>query len=200
MNELRRSTAVHEAGHAVVSYVVGRRMMHAVLFNDQCGEIMPLCSVCDTCVEYYNENDPANFAHSKHIQDDLRCDMAIAIAGEIAQRAIRGNREIDERDFEKDRSRASELSSKIHRWIDPKCLRQWGATTCPFCKACRDSTTQAVNEIVAKQYIKDSIQAFAEELEELEDHVRMNRSRIEEILKASGLSEGSEISSLPPAG
>lgn len=161
MNELRRSTAVHEAGHAVVSYVVGRRMMHALLFDDLCGEIMPLCSVCDTCVEYYNENDPANSTHSKLIQDDLRCDMAIAIAEEIAQRAICGNGDINEYDFEKDRSRARELSSKIHRWIDPKCWRQWVATTCPFCKAWGDSITQAVSEIVAKQHIRNSIQAFA---------------------------------------
>jgi hypothetical protein len=200
MTQMRQSTGVHEAGHAVVSYVVGRRMMHAVLLNHQCGEFMPLCSACDTCVEYYNENDPARSTHSKLIQDNLRCDMAISTAGEIAQRAICGNGDFDEHDFEKDRSRARELSSKIHQWIDPNCWREWGATTCPSCKAYGDSITQAVSEIVAKQHIKDSIQAIAEELEKLNDNVRMNRSGIEEILKASGLMEGSEIGSLPSVG
>ena len=113
MNEPRRSTAAHEAGHAVVSYVVGRRMMHAVLFNDQYGEIAPLCSVCDTCLAYYSDNNPSNNAHSKHIQDDLRCDMAIALAGEIAQRSICGNQNIDEGEFAKDRSLAKEKTSGL---------------------------------------------------------------------------------------
>jgi len=60
--------------------------------------------------------------------------------------------------------------------------------------------TRTTEKIIALRYIKDSIQALAEELEKLKDDVPMVRSRIEQILKASGLTEGSEISSLPPAG
>ena len=183
----------------MVSYVVGRRMMHAVLFNDQYGEIMPLCSVCDTCLAYYSDNNPSNNAHSKHIQDDLRCDMAIALAGEIAQRAICGNQHIDERDFAKDRSLAKEKASAIHLWRDRLCW-QVKYSACPICRDYHGSMTKAVEKMVELQDIKDSIQAFADELEKLEDNVRMNRPKIEQILKASGLIEGSEIGSLPPTG
>ena len=91
MNETRWSTAIHEAGHAVVSYVLGRDIMHAVLFTDKWGELFPTCSVCRTCLTYYTEHDPAKDIHAKLIQDDLRCDMAIAMAGECAQLAICGN-------------------------------------------------------------------------------------------------------------
>jgi len=199
MNELRRSTAIHEAGHAVVSYVVGRRMMHAVLFNDQYGEIMPLCSVCDTCLAYYSDNNASNNAHSKHIQDDLRCDMAIALAGEIAQRAICGNHNIDEGDFAKDRSLAKEKASAIHLWQDRICWRV-KYSACQICSDYRDLMTRAVEEMVAPQHIKDSIQALAELLENRRDCERLKGSVIEEFLEKKGLMKGSGISSLPAGG
>jgi hypothetical protein len=199
MNEERRSTGVHEAGHAVVSYVLGRRIMHVLLFTDKRGETVPMCSVCDICLAYYSDNNPSNNAHPKHIQDGLRCDMAIALAGEIAQRAICGNQNIDEREFAKDRALAKEKASAIHLWRDRVCW-QFKYSACQICHDYHGLMTRAAEKMVALRYIKDSIQALAEELEKLKDDVRMDRSRIEQILKASGLTEGSEIGSLPPAG
>jgi hypothetical protein len=77
----RQATAIHEAAHAVISYILGRGIMYAILFTDRDGEVVPMCSACNTCLAYYGKNNPANDAHSKLIQDDLRCDMTIAVAG-----------------------------------------------------------------------------------------------------------------------
>src|SRR5438105_1249043 len=118
MNEARWATAIHEAGHAVVSYALGRRVMHASLSDDRQGEVVPQCSVCETCVEYYEKNDPAEVAHPRRIQDDLRRDAAVALAGEVAERTICGDAHLDPAELAGDRSLCRSRASAIHLWID----------------------------------------------------------------------------------
>jgi hypothetical protein len=124
--------------------------------------------------------------------------MAIALAGEIAQRAICGNHNINERDFAKDRSLVKEKASAIHLWQDRVC---WQAkySACQICSDYRDLMTRAVEEMVALQHIKDSIQTLAELLENRCDCERLKGSMIEEFLK-KGPMRVSEISSLPSGG
>lgn len=194
----RHSTAIHEAAHAVISYVLGRRVMFAVLLTDKWGETMPMCSVCDICLAYYGKNNPANNAHSKDIQNDLCCDMAIALAGEIAQRDICLNQDVDEREFERDRSLAREKASAIHFWSDCVCWRV-KYEACQICQDYSDLMTQAVEKIVAQQHIKDAIHALAELLENRHDCERLKGSTIEEFLDKKGLTKGLERGALPPA-
>lgn len=199
IEQTRHCTAIHESGHAVISYLLRRHMKHAVLFTHKWGEVMPKNPIGDTRVEYYTHNNPANDADSKRIQDDLRRDVAIAMAGKIAQGALCGNWTLDERDFEKDRSYTNELTTRIHRWIEPRCWRQWGAATCPFCKAYRDSTTHMLSHVLAEGRVENSIKAFAEKLKTLGYCRPIGGPRIEEFLKGEGLSEGSMIDLIPAA-
>ena len=193
----RHSTAIHEAGHAVVSFMVGRRILYAVMINDDCGEVVPLCSVCDTCLAYYSSSNPANDAHSKQIQDDLRCDMAIAMAGEFTQRSLCGNQGVDEADFAKDRSRAGELASAIHLWKDDAVCWQYKYSACQICSTYRQLMTLTVSNMVASKDVKDCVKALGEVFENTPNSERIGGTRIEDWLKGRGLTKGSEISSLP---
>lgn len=196
MPEARYCTAVHEAGHAVVSFALGRRVMHAVLFNDRVGEVMPLCSVCETCLSYYKKNDPAKDCHSKQIQDDLRKDIAIATAGEIAQRIICGNAEIDDRELTQDYEFARCRASYIHYRHSP-CLA-WKDSPCPACERYLESMKRAVQQIILQPSIKSSIEALAEKLKPLANHERMYEKEISELLEKMGLTKGSVFDPLPP--
>ena len=196
MNEIRYSTAIHEAAHAVVSYVVGRRIMHVALFNDHDGEVMPECSVCDTCMNYYQEHNPAEDPHSRQIQDNLRCDMAIAMSGEIAQRDLCEDSSINESELQQDRERAKCRAAHIHRWTNV-CWTQWGAN-CPFCENYIESMRLKVKQILVEPLIRDSIKELADDLGDLGDFERRAGCKIEKFLEAKGLNPGTRVGALPP--
>ncbi len=201
MNELgneRQATAIHEAAHAVISYMLGRRIMYAILFTDRDGEVVPMCSVCNSCLAYYGKNSPANDAHSKLIQDDLRCDMAIAVAGNIGQQAICGNQSIVEGDFDKDRARAKELASAIHFWKDHEC---WVCkySACEICSQYDRSITEAVSKILKLEAVENSIRALAILFEQSKNCSRIQGDAIENFLKKRNLTKGQEIRVLPAA-
>jgi hypothetical protein len=84
-DEVRKSTSVHEAAHAVMGHVLGVRFLSVALLDENEGEAVPECSSCDACLEYYQLHDPDQDDHSKRIQDDLRRGAAIALVGEIGE-------------------------------------------------------------------------------------------------------------------
>jgi len=193
----RHSTAIHEAGHAVVSYVLGRRVMHAVLFDDRRGEVMPECAACDTCISYYKSfKEPVDAMHWKHIEDDLRRDIAIAIAGEIAETEICGDHYIDEGELRQDRALSQCRVSLIHYRRERKCL--WEVFK-ESCRVCDDYLTlmREKMQIIRQPPIRTAIEEFAEQLEQRENHQQMDEKTIDRFLEAGGLTQGSAFDSLP---
>jgi hypothetical protein len=192
MNELvndRQATAIHEAAHAVISYMLSRRIMYAILFTDRDGEVVPMCSACNACLAYYGKNNPANDAHSKLIQDDLRCDMAIAVAGRLGQHAICGNQSMVEGDFDKDRARAKELASAIHFWKDHACwVCKYSAWE--ICSQYDKSITEAVSKILKLEAVENSIRALAVLFEQSKNCSRIQGDAIENCLKKQSLPKG----------
>src|SRR2546425_1004204 len=98
----RHCTAIHESGHAVLSYLLGKRVMHAVIIDDWRGEVMPQCSACDTCGRYYKSKDPADASHWKQIENDFRRDIAVAVVGEIATTEICGYESVNKNELRQD--------------------------------------------------------------------------------------------------
>jgi len=199
MNQARRSTAIHEAGHVVVSYALGRRVMRAVLTDDRKGEVVQLCSACDTCNDYYSDRNPATDSHSKLIQDDLRCDMAIAMAGEIAERTMCGDCYIDEHELRQDSEFSRCRASAIHRWIDLRCWRErWWEfpLPCRDCEAYLKVMKQAVQKIIADPLIKSCIEKVASQLENCQ---QIDEKQIDELLNKEGLRKRAALGLLPVA-
>jgi hypothetical protein len=179
MTEARRSTAIHEAGHAVIGYALGRRLMRAVVFSDTTGEVLTQCSACETCKVYYYWHDPAKDPHSKRIQDDYRCDMAIAMAGGIAERAFcEDNRTNDKGELRRDEELTWSRAQAIHRWAQPDC---WGSPEVP-CQACEPYIAlmkPAVEKIVGTPLIERCIRELGRELENCQ---QMDEKAIDQFL------------------
>ena len=100
---LRRVTSIHEAAHAVMSYMLGASFLNATILDDSQGEVVPECAICWNCVNYYERHDPATDAHSKSIQDDLRRSAAIAVAGEIGEECLLDRCDANPGELAKDR-------------------------------------------------------------------------------------------------
>jgi hypothetical protein len=206
MNEARRATAIHEAGHAVVSYLLGRGIIYVVLSDNQHGETMTEWSFDNTNFEYYESNNPNEDPESKRIQDALRCDMAIAVAGAIAQGDLCGDSTLIKSELKLDLNRANCGAALIHRGINlhrgldpPHCRYAWDQ--CQYCEDYLEKIRSTVRLMLAKPLVRYSIEAVAaDKLESLENSVQRKGSEIERFFEAKGLILGSEIGSLPPAG
>jgi hypothetical protein len=203
MNEARRATAIHEAGHAVVSYLLGRRIIYVVLSDNQHGETMTEWSLDNTNFEYYENNDPKEDPESKLIQNALRCDMAIAVAGAIAQGDLCGDSTLIKSELERDLDRANcgagliHRGINLHRGLDPRHCR-YPLDQCQYCEGYLEQMRSTVRQMLAKPLVRYSIKAVAaDKLESLENSVQRNGSEIEKFFEAKGLILGSEIDSLP---
>lgn len=158
---------------------------------------MPQSSVCETCVNYYKKNDPATDRHSKDIQDDFRKEIAIALAGEVVQRAICGDDSVVELDFQQDYELARCRAPYIH-YRNTACQASQDFQ-CSACERYIDSMKEAVKQIVSRPDIKTAIENLAELLESRKNHDRMGESSIDQTLKARGLMKGSAFDPLPRA-
>jgi hypothetical protein len=135
----RRGTCVHEAGHAVVSYLLGVRFFYIGILDDAHGEVVPESSCCPTCVDYYEKWRPSADPQSKRIQDDFRRQAAVAVAGEIAERELAPGSSATDAELAQDREQARTRASFIHFWTSEDCRREswWGddAAICSHCDA-----------------------------------------------------------------
>lgn len=198
----RHSTAIHEAGHAVTAYAVGRRLMFAVLIDERQGEVMPQCSTCDLCFDYYQRNNPAEDKHSLRIQDELRRDSAVAMAGEIAEFQICGDRYIDLEEVKSDRFKTRQRASMIHLWLGGECFHsgRWAASeSCEACNAYLELLKHAIDRLVALPQIRNCIEGLARALEDSEKGKRICEREIESILQRHELRPGFFFESLPSA-
>jgi hypothetical protein len=214
MNEQRHSTAIHEAGHTVIAYAVGKIIMHVVLFNDESGETMPQCGGCETCAGYYLEN-PISDPHSRviqdvirrdilvPIQDDIRRDIATAMAGEAAEFAVYEKQYLNSDDLGPDRRKARGGIAMLHYHLNPKCyeniLRNVYPPTCKTCDNNMGIFKQSIKEMIAKPEITMCVMALAEHLHTLNDGMRMYKEEICAFLQSKGLAFGSMFDLLPPA-
>ncbi len=182
----------------MVSYLLGCAIVHVVLFSDKQGETTTESQFSDASLDYHAKNDPRKDAPSKSIQDQLRCDIAIAVAGKIAQCDVFGDNHPDESELEKDRNRANSGVAHIHRALDPDCCYVWDQTRCQFCRNYLESMRTTVKHILTKPLIRDSIKALAaEKFEGLKNCEQRKGAEVEEFFQARGLRAGSEIDSLP---
>jgi hypothetical protein len=176
-------------------------MLHLSLLDDSHGELVPECSWCERCFDYYRANDPRDDDHAKVIQDDMRCDAAVAVAGEVAETYFRGDANpVDPAEQEEDRRKARNRASAIHLWKAAECCASGKWATGERCVDC-DSYLAALRATVASLITTprtwDVLQAFAEELSEKN---RIEWDEVSVSLRRHGLVAGClSVDLLPPA-
>lgn len=200
MNESKRhGTAIHEAAHAVVSCLLDVPLLHLAILDDTHGEAVPECSLCQTCLNYYHQQDPAEDPHSRTIQDDLRRRTAIAVAGEIGEECLLpGGRESTDEELLQDRQLAkSRVAATLMRSGD-RCysLGTWDTdVSCAMCDAFLNSFRAVVRQLVTKPVVSEAITALAQHLE---THARISGDEVRGFLHARDLQPGSvSVNSLP---
>ena len=195
----RIGTCVHEAGHAIISYLLGVRFLHMEVLDEARGEVVPESTSCSTCIEYYERSDPTTDDHSRAIQDDLRRQAAVATAGEIAENELGPGTVVDESELAQDRALARCRASFIHLWADGRCRRDgsWESnTTCSLC----DAFLSSLRSVVKAQLLKPTVSAQVVRLaESLEVRGRLHWDEVVDFLKEH-LDYGSiHIDALPGA-
>lgn len=192
----RHETALHEAAHAVVSFGLGVDFMYIVLWDDENGEVVPECAKCPSCNYYYEKNDPASDEHSQRIQDQLRCEVAISVAGEIAD-AIAGH-SVSDQELEGDRYRSRNTACFLHCWTSDSCPYDW---TKPCERA--DSFLAAMKTAVEQVLKRPDVWAAVQQLTDLVEHAERGRTSWEDATKLiSNLGvryESIPVSTLPPS-
>ncbi len=192
MNDVHYATAVHESGHAVISHVLGRGLIHVALLDDQGGEVVPKCSLCDACVEYYQKHSIENHEHTRRIQKDLRCDSAVAVAGEIAERLICGQTNIDPEEIARDLELSKSRASLQHLWTESDCwvLGKWKVDgECSTCMDYLNKLKLVVKQITDEQEIRSAIEALAHQLSERK---RLYEPEVLEFLSGRAVESGSK--------
>ena len=195
------ATAVHEAAHAVVGHLFGEKQISAAILGDSCGEVIPDCSWCETCWNYYRGRNPKTNHHSREIQDVYRRDAAVAIAGEIAEGRFTGVAEpVDPSEVAADREKVRSRASAIHIFASGDCFvtGKWAkGEQCDHCETFIGQLRATVSDILNEQNVWEAITALAEELKA---KGRMEGEEIGEFLGARKLAFGGRaVSQLPPA-
>lgn len=174
-------------------------MLHVAVLDPVHGEVVPECSLCRTCIGYYQSHDPAEHDHSRSVQDDLRRDAVVAVAGEIAERLIFGDgHTIDPAALAMDHEKALSRASAIHLWADSACFNGLlGAGWCSDCSDYLAALRQAVGRILEVPGVRPAISVVAARLE---GSSRLTGDEIAHILQGQGLTPGSvSVNWLPEA-
>ena len=195
----RTGTCVHEAGHAVISYLLGVRFLHLEVMSDARGEVVPESASCSTCIEYYERSNPSIDDHSRAIQDDLRRQAAVIVAGEIAESELGPGTMVGESELAQDREKARCRASFIHLWLDGRCRRvgSWEPeATCSLCDAFLSSLRAVVKSELLKPIVSAQVGRLAELLGE---RSRLDWDEVLDLLKGH-LDRGSlHVDALPAA-
>jgi hypothetical protein len=198
MSTKRAATTHHEAGHAVMSFALGLRFMYIVIWGDDDGEVIPECARCESCVEYFEKNNPTTDFHAERIQDDIRREIAVAVAGEIAEALFTNEPTmINTDEVAADRCRARRCACFLHIWSgSPSC--RWTepcAISDPFLTAMRSGVEQLLRD--PKTW--SAVTALATHLENA-SHPRTSWDDAIDVIEKSGAKFGSiSVASLPPA-
>jgi Peptidase M50B-like len=162
MNEARHATAIHEAGHAVVCYLLGGRVIKVLLRDDRQGWTETDSTFCEDDLNYYRQHNSEDDLRSSKIQDGLLRDIAIAVAGKIAQGNLCGDSTLIESELEQDLKRARCGAANVHRRLDGHgglassgCYFPKGQ--CSFCEGLLVKIRSAVKAMLARSLVTDAI-------------------------------------------
>lgn len=195
------AAAVHECSHAVTAFIVGVPQIFVALTGETTGETVPECAICATCREYYWHNDPKSDGHSKMIQDDLRKDAAVAIAGEIGEAAYRGHEvAVPSGETTDDRWKVRSRAAAIHYWSsNQECYEfgQWQKMEpCGPCDTFIDQLRTSIRLLLEDPSVAAATLALAKTLVH---EKRIEWERATKLLTELGLKSGPAFAKLPPA-
>jgi len=133
-----------------MSFALGVKFVRIIIWDDDDGEVMPECSRCESCVAYYEKHNPKDDEHAKRIQDDIQREIAVAVAGEIAEVVFtNGSVMINPEEVEVDRRRAREWACFLHIWSNRPAPCRW-SDPCdisdPFLATIRRNVEQLLRE------------------------------------------------------
>jgi len=191
--DARYVTAVHEAGHAVISHLLGRPISHAILYDDQKGEVVPNCSHTDDEVKHYIKENPEMDNRSRRIQQEIRCDCGIAVSGLISEEMICGATQINTQEFQRDQELSRSKAAFLHLWTFGACCNTGdgrGGDGCSVCNEYLKNLRKLVKKIISKPTIRDAIEKLAQRLKDLG---KMNGEEIKDFLNKPGVAFGSEV-------
>ena len=192
-------TCLHESGHAVVGHLLGAGLCHVAVLGESTGEALPECSLCRRCLQYYEQHNPAEDPHSQQIQDDLRRNTAIALAGESADGRLADGASATEAELVQDRYLARSRASAVHLWKDARCYQSGGTSSegeCSECDAFIASVRERVGGIIDDSRVSTAVVALAEHLAARQ---RLSGIEVSEFLSARGLNLGSVPADALPA-
>ena len=194
----RRITSIHEAAHAVTSYLLGVPFLRVMILDDSRGEVVPESADFQTRLNYYESHDPATDAHSKSIQDDLRKSAAIAVAGEIGEECLLGSCDASPAELDKDRQIARSRASAVHLWASTDCYLGTlvPSKPCLDCDGFLDALRPAVRVILTQSAVSNAIEKLATRLG---TQPRMTGPEAEHLLVTLGIQQGSVAAGSLPA-
>ena len=206
VDDTRNATAVHEAAHAVASYLLDAPFVEAVLFDDATGEVVPKClfcevereSICDDCLQHYLHNDPVNDEHAHEIQVGLWRSAAIAVAGAIGEECVNGRCEGSAAELLQDNQIARYRSCLLHLRTDPSCYRDglWEAgRSCSRCDATLGVIRRAVRQQLSEVAHLSAVNALARDLDA---QSRMSWATVVAFLESRGVVRGAAVPYLTP--
>ncbi|SRR5216684_5368927 len=201
MTTKRAATCHHEAGHAVTSFALGVKFMHIVVWDESDGEVLPECGRCTSCMHYFEKNNPANDSHAKRIQDDIRREIAVAVAGEIAEVLYSHTATtINADEVEADRYRARQCACFLHMWSKSSdCAGRPWTDACAISDPFLTKMRTAVERLLRDPKTWCAVTALATHLEN-GTHPRTSwEEAIDVIVKSGLLFESIPAASLPPA-
>ncbi len=185
--------AVHEAGHAVISHVLGRPILHAVLHDKGKGEVVPNCSHSADEISHYENNNPETDERSRRIQEEIFCDCGIAVSGVIAEKMICGDTTISAEEIQGDEEKSRNKAAYLHLWTVGACCNTGkgkGGDGCSVCNEYLKNLRKLVKKIISKPTIRDAIEKLAQRLKDLR---QMNGEEIKVFLNKQGVAFGSEV-------
>jgi hypothetical protein len=160
--------------------LLGLPIMRVDLWTMHTGEVIPECFSCGTCNEYYESCANPKDAHLLRIQERLRFEAAIAVAGEIAEIVHFGKEhEVNADELALDRRIAKERAGSIHlfrRWCE--------GTPCSECDSYLESLRGAITQIIGQPDVHSAIAALANRLTEKN---RLMGCEVEKFLGEIGL-------------
>src|SRR5712692_9899041 len=142
----RNATAVHEASHAIMSFLLDVPFKHVILFEDGTGRVVPVClfcqvedeAICDSCLQHYLQIEPDTDGHAREIENGLWRVAAIAVAGQIGQECDLGHSDGSPADTERDRQIFRYRSCLLHFRRNPECFRDSLWEVDGPCSGCAD--------------------------------------------------------------
>ena len=200
----RNATAVHEASHAIMSFLLDAPFKHVILFDDRTGEVRPIClschvedeAICDSCLKHYLQNEPDTDGHSRGIENGLWVVAAIAVAGQIGEECVHGHCDGSPADTERDRQIIRYRSCLLHFRSRPECFRDSLWEVDSPCAGCADMLSRI------QCYVRDQLSeathlsALKELATALEARSELPWNAVEGLLESHGVVRASAVQDL----